>query len=264
MECKCKKVLVITGGSSGIGLATAKTFARNGYAVYDLSRSGCDYRGVTHVFCDVTDENLVQNAVSKVIEREGKIDLLINNAGYGISGPIEFTSVQDAKQQFDVNFFGALNVVKAVIPHMRERKSGRIIFTSSVAAVFAIPFQSFYSACKSAINSLTLALSNELKPFNISVCALMPGDVRTEFTANRQKDENGSGVYSRLSKSVSAMEKDEQNGMTAAYVAKKFYKIACKKRVKPLYVAGKKYALFVFLSKILPTRFFNYVVGKLY
>ncbi len=264
MKEKRTKIVVITGGSSGIGLATANIFAEKGYAVYELSRHGESTQKITHIDCDVTNESNVNRAIEQVVGEQGRIDLLINNAGFGISGPIEFTQTSEAKKQFDVNFFGALNVVKAVLPHMREKREGRIIFTSSVAGVFSIPFQSFYSGCKSAINSLTLALANEVRPFNISVCALMPGDVSTSFTDNREKSIQGSEVYTKLEKSVKTMERDESNGMSSYYVAKKFYKISQKKKIKPLYVAGKKYALFVFLSKLLPTRFFNWVVGKMY
>ena len=259
-----KKVLVLTGGSSGIGLATVKRFASKGYIVYELSRSGKSFEGVNHIYCDVTNEDTVKAAIEQVIHEQGQIDVLINNAGFGISGPIEFTKTEDAKKQFDVNFFGTLNVVKAVVPHMRKAGKGRIVFVSSVAAVFSIPFQSFYSAAKAALNSLCLALRNELKPFHISVTSLMPGDVSTGFTAAREKSVEGSAVYTRLEKSVKTMEHDETHGMSPDKMAKKLYKITSKSRVKPLYVGGAKYALFCFLAKIFPTRFFNWVVGKLY
>jgi len=258
------KVVVITGGSSGIGLATVKKFVSKGHIVYELSRSGKSFDDVKHIFCDVTQEGTVKSAIDQVIAEQGHIDVLINNAGFGISGPIEFTKTEDAKKQFDVNFFGALNVVKAVVPHMRKEQRGRIVFVSSVAAVFSIPFQCFYSAAKAAMNSLTLSLANELRPFHITVCALMPGDVQTGFTAAREKSVEGSEVYTRLEKSVRTMEHDETHGMSPDKMAKKLYKISSKSRIKPLYVGGGKYAFFCFLAKIFPTRFFNWVVGKLY
>ena len=264
MKKQATKVLVLTGGSSGIGLFTVKLFASKGYIVYELSRSGESFDGIRHIYCDVTKEDTVQAAVSQVIQEQGKIDVLINNAGFGISGPIEFTKTEDAKKQFDVNFFGSLNVVKAVVPYMRKAEQGRIVFVSSVAAVFSIPFQSFYSAAKAAMNSLTLSLANELRPFHVSVCALMPGDVSTGFTKNREKSEVGADIYTKLDKSVKTMEHDETHGMSPEKMAKKLYKISSKSRVKPLYVGGAKYAFFCFLAKIFPTRFFNWVVGKLY
>lgn len=264
MKKQKNRVIVLTGGSSGIGLASVKLFVSKGDIVYELSRSGSSFEGVKHLFCDVTKEDTVQEAIQTVIKEQGHIDVLINNAGFGISGPIEFTKTEDAKKQFDVNFFGALNVVKAVVPFMREKQKGRIVFVSSVAAIFSIPFQSFYSAAKAAMNSLTLSLANELRPFHISVCALLPGDVSTGFTKNREKSIEGADIYTRLEKSVATMEHDETHGMSPDKMANKLYKISSKSRVKPLYVGGAKYAFFCFLAKIFPTRFFNWVVGKLY
>lgn len=258
------KTVIVTGASSGIGLATAKLFCEKGCSVYDFSRSGTDDGKISHITCDVTDEESVKNAVSQVIEKEGKIDVLVNNAGFGISGAAENTDTDKAKKQFDVNFFGTFNVSKAVIPFMRERKSGMIINISSMAAPLAIPFQLFYSASKSAINSFTLALANEVRPFNIKVCAVMPGDVRTGFTAAREKDDD-SGAYSAvLSKSVSTMEHDEENGMSPAQIAKAVYALSLKKNPKPISTVGFQYKAFAFLAKALPTRAVNYIIGQLY
>ena len=257
-------ILILTGGSSGIGAAAATLFAEKGYRVYELSRSGKSHDGIVHINCDVTDEQQVQNAVAQVIEKEGRVDLLISNAGFGISGAVEFTETADAKRQFDVNFFGALNIVKAVLPHMRKQHSGRIVFTSSVAAVLSRPYQSFYSASKSAINALALALRNEVSEFGITVTALMPGDVSTGFTAARDKSLAGEEVYTHMRRAVEAMERDEQGGMTSEYLARQLYKVARKSNPKPLYTAGAQYKVFVVLEKLLPKRLSNWIVGKLY
>ncbi len=259
-----KPVLIITGGSSGIGKATARLFADRDYIVYEFSRTGTSTETVTHVDCDVTVEHSVQTAVNAVIQKEGRVDILISNAGFGISGAVEFTTTTDAKRQFDVNFFGAFNVVKAVLPYMRKQHGGRIIFTSSVAAVLSIPYQSFYSASKSAINALALALRNEVSEFGITVTALMPGDVSTGFTAARDKSLAGEDVYTHMRRAVEAMEKDEIGGMTSEYLAKQLYKVALKHNPKPLYTAGGQYKVFVFLEKMLPKRLSNWIVGKLY
>lgn len=259
-----KQIAIITGGSSGIGLAAAQLFAKKGYKVYELSRSGQSTSEIEHIKCDMTDEEQVKSAVKQVLDAEGHIDLLINNAGYGISGAVEFTTTEDAKCQFDVNLFGALNAVKAVLPTMRQQKSGKIIFTSSVAAVLPIPYQSFYSASKAAINALTLALRNEVAEFGIKVSALMPGDVKTGFTAARNKNNSAQNIYTKQAKAVSAMEKDEQNGMTTNQIAQKLLSIARKNNPAPLYTTGLQYHLFVLLEKLLPKRFSNWVVGKIY
>ncbi len=257
------KVVIITGGSSGIGYATANYLAKN-YIVYEFSRKGVSRDGVEHVFCDITNEEDCRNAVNYVIEKSGRIDIVINNAGFGISGAIEYTETRDAKKLFDVNFFGTHNVIKETLKYLKESK-GRIINVSSVGGVLYLPFQAFYSASKSATNALTLALRNEVKNYGVSVCAVMPGDVKTGFTKAREKSDVGNSEYQgRIERSVSLMEKDEQNGMTPEYIAKKIGKVVKKKRVKPLYTLGGKYKIFVVLSKILPIKLVNWIVYLIY
>lgn len=256
--------VVITGGSSGIGKATADLFAAKGWQVFEWSRSGQSTEQIKHISCDVTKPEQTRAAAQQVMEQAGQIDVLISNAGFGISGAIEFTTAEDAHRQMEVNFFGALNTVQAVLPYMRERKAGRIIFTSSVAAVLSIPYQSFYSASKAAINALALALQNEVRNFGIHVSVLMPGDVATGFTAARQKSEDGSDAYGNIHKAVAAMEKDEQGGMTPMQMAKQFYAIATSHCPAPQYIGGAQYKLFCFLDRILPKRLVNWIVGLLY
>ncbi len=255
--------LVITGGSSGIGKATAQVFAQKGYTVFEFSRRQIEHAesSIRHISCDVTNEAQVTELISAL---NCPIDVLICNAGYGISGPVEFTDTEDAKQQFNVNVFGTLNVIKAVLPVMRKQHNGMIIITSSVAAVLSIPYQAFYSASKSALNALTLALRNEVSDFGIKVTALMPGDVSTGFTDARNKSNRGNNVYIHCDKAVAAMERDERNGMSTMQLANKFYSISQKRNPAPLYTAGLQYHLFVFLEKILPKRLSNYIVGTLY
>jgi len=256
--------VVITGASGGIGRAAAELFLRSGYTVYGLCRRAGDIGGVRYISTDVTDEASVRSAFELISGEAGRIDLLINNAGFGISGATEFTPLEDAKRLFDVNFFGAFLCSRYAIPLMRE-KGGRIINISSAAAIFSIPFQSFYSASKAAVNSLSLALRNELKDFSISVTALMPGDVRTGFTAAREKNTAGEDIYRGvIEKSVATMEKDEKNGMTPEYIATRILKIAEKPKVKPLYALGTQYKLFAAVSKLLPGGLINAVVGKMY
>lgn len=258
-------VAVLTGGGSGIGRETCALLAGRGWRVYELSRRDNPAENVTHIFCDVTDPASVTAAFRKVAEKEGKLDLLVNNAGGGISGAAEFTALPEAKNLFDVNFFGVLTCVQAALPLLRASGGGRIVNLSSVAAALPIPFQAFYSASKAAINAFTLALANELRPFGVSVTALMPGDASTGFTDARRKDGRGDEIYGgRIGKSVAAMERDERGGMSAEYVAKRVVSVACRRRVKPLYGVGKKYRFFLILAKILPARLSNRIVGALY
>ena len=152
--------------------------------------------------------------------------MLINNAGFGISGAVEFTKTEDAQHQLDVNFFGMVRMNRQVLPVMRRQCYGRIVNLSSVAGAIPIPFQTYYSASKAAINSYTMALANEVKPFGIQVCCVQPGDIRTGFTAAREKNRRGRYLR-RTYRSVAGMERDEQGmdpekaGAFIAHVATK-------------------------------------------
>lgn len=260
-----KQVVVITGASSGIGLCTGKLFADKGYIVYSLSRSCPPDSRLFHIPTDVSSESSVEHAVEEIIRAEGKIDILINNAGFGISGAAETTLLEDAKKQFDVNFFGMFLCVKHVLPYMRAAGKGRIVNVSSVAAVLPVPYQSFYSCAKSAVNAFTLSVANEVKPFGIQMTAVMPGDIKTGFTGARKKNKNSNEAYrEREERAVSKMEKDEQNGMEPKAVANCIYKAALKKHPKPLYTVGFQYKALVTLAKILPTGFANKIEGNMY
>ncbi len=260
-----KRVCILTGGSSGIGLATAELLASSGFTVYELSRSGKDAGDIRHLTADVTDAAQVRAATARVLEAEGQIDLLVCNAGFGISGAVEFTDPADAYAQLNVNFFGALHCIQAVLPRMRAQKSGHIVLVSSVAAPIAIPFQAFYSATKSATNSMMLSLRNELKPFGVQVCAVMPGDVKTGFTAARKKSLAGEEVYGKaLERAVAVMEHDEQNGMPPLLVAKAILRAANERHPRPLRTVGAQYKIFVVLAKLLPVSWTNALVGMIY
>lgn len=260
-----KKVAVITGGNSGIGKYTALALLKRGYKVYEFSRREIFTDGIEHITTDITDEKQVEASVNSVIKAEGKIDILINCAGYGISGAVEFTDIDAAKKQFDVNFFGTVNMNKAVIPYMRVNKSGRIVNISSVAAVAHIPFQTYYSASKAAIESYTCALANEVSPFGISVTAIQPGDICTPFTQAREKSFKGDDVYcGRIARSVNSMEKDEEKGMNPEIAGDYIAEISLKKKVKPLYAIGLSYKILSTLCKTFPCSFRNKIVGMLY
>lgn len=260
-----KPVVLITGASSGIGRAAAEALAAKGCRVYGMSRTIGNLADVLYLQADVTDEVQVCSAVEKLLSQEGRIDILINCAGFGISGAVEATPTSTAQRQLDVNFFGVVRVTNAVIPVMRKQKSGRIVNISSVAAMAPIPFQTFYSAGKAAINSFTMALANELRPFGITVTAVMPGDIATGFTAARNKlpalDETYDG---RISRSVSRMEQDERSGMSPEKAGTYIAKIALKEHVKPLYAIGFSYKAICVLLKILPCGLANQILYLMY
>lgn len=258
-------VCIITGGTSGIGKCTAQAMKDAGYTVYELSRREQGIEGFFHIPTDVTSEEMTQRAVSAVLAQEERIDVLINNAGFGVSGAVEFTKPQDAHRQFDVNFFGMVNMNHAVLPVMRQARHGRIVNLSSVAAPIPIPFQAYYSASKAAINAYTLALANEVRPFGVEVCCVQPGDIRTGFTAAREKTSEGDDVYGgRISRSVGKMEHDEQTGMAPEAAARFICRVATKKGVKPVNTIGFAYQSACVLAKLLSARLLNSLVGKIY
>ena len=171
------KIAVVTGGSGGIGRCTAAALRDAGCTVYELSRREVNAEGIYHITADVTDETQVRTAVKQIADKEGRIDILVNNAGFGISGAAELTESRDSHAQLELNLFGMDNMTRAVLPVMRAQGGGRIVCMSSIAGIVPIPFQLWYSVSKSAVISYVLALQNEVRPFNISICAIMPGDI---------------------------------------------------------------------------------------
>jgi len=259
------KVALITGGSSGIGASVARMLADSGCRVYEISRREHSAEGVTHITGDVSDEASIGAAVEKVALAEGRIDILICCAGYGISGAAEFTDMTAAAGQIIVNLLGTANAVKAVIPQMRRQGGGRIITVSSVAAVTPIAFQSWYSASKAAINAYIMALDNEIRRFGISVCAVMPGDTNTGFTDARKKTHVGDDIYGgAISKSVAYMEKNERKGVPPEKVAKVICRAALKKKVRLFYTVGLMYKAVVWLARLLPPGLLNRLIALIY
>ena len=263
------KTAVVTGATSGIGLAVANLFAAKGYKVYALSRradagrieeleaGGC----IESRKCDVTDEDSIREAFSGI----DRIDVLIHVAGYGIAGSLEMVSNEQAHAQFETNFFGVLNVNRAALPIMRAQGFGTVIITGSVTGVYPIPFQGHYSASKFALEGYAGALRMELKRFGIKVSIVEPGDVKTGFTAARVPCESeDSPYYDICCKSVAKMAKDEQSGLSAASVAKLYYKIAGKRNPAPAYVTAFSYKFLVFLKRIFSARFMYKVLGSMY
>ncbi len=260
------QVVIVTGGSSGIGLSAAKLFRARGCRVYEFSRRDVTHPdGVVHICADVADEAAVAQAVARVEEKEGRVDILLCNAGFGISGAAEFTENRDAKRLLEVNLFGMVNAVKAVLPIMRRQGSGKILCVSSVAAAVSIPFQAWYSVSKAAVSAYAGALREEVHPFGIQVCAILPGDICTGFTGSREKSPVGDDVYGgRIARSVAVMERDERSGMTPQKAAGRIVRIAMKKHVKPSCTIGFSYCLVMLLTRILPGRMLSWIVRMIY
>lgn len=258
------KVVIITGASSGIGLAAAKAFAKKGYTVYGLARRKIDCDLFNSCVCDVTDRQKTAETFEYIYKKESKIDILINNAGMGISGAIEYLTEQDLNKIFDVNVKAVITLSSLIIPYLRESK-GKIINVSSVAAVVPIPYQACYSSTKAAIESFSFALSQEIKSQGIKVTCIRPGDTKTGFTHSRIKTEVENDIYGKkITNSVKKMENDETHGKSPDTVAKVMLKVAKTKNPPPVLSVGFGYKCICVLAKFLPQRFINFIVSKLY
>jgi short-subunit dehydrogenase len=258
-------VIVISGGSSGIGQATAGLFAKKGHNVYELSRSGRSVESITHLDCDITVPEQVETAIGQIVAKEGQIDLLLVNAGFGIAGAFTETPLRDAIRQYEVNVFGAIDFVckakDALLASANAGRRPRVLFMSSVAGEISIPYQAHYSATKAALRSYALALDNEWRRDGIRALALLPGDVSTGFTEARIK--HGSDATAK--KSISRMEKDEIGGMSPERIAKRVYRLLVeKKNPKVISTVGLFYRFALIAFRILPVRLANFVIGKLY
>lgn len=252
-----KKIAIVTGASGGIGLCTAKKLVDAGYKVYGISRRVCD-NGFECISADVRDYENTARIFREIYEREGRIDLLINNAGIGVAGAIEETSAKNVQDSVDVNLTAVCVLCSQVIHYLKE--GAKIINISSVGGVIPLPFQAVYSATKAGVEIFSRAIANELKPRKIKVCAVLPGDTKTGFTAARVCE----GTSERAKRSVGKMAHDEQHGKSPEDVAKIIVKLA-KRKNPPLRVSvGGVSKLEVFLTRLCSVKFINGIVSKLY
>ena len=208
-------VVLITGASSGFGRAIAERLAKRGLRVFGTSRhpnsAGLGYEMVA---MDVDDDASVADGVAAVIQAAGRIDVVVNNAGVVMAGSIEDTTIEEAKQQIETNLFGVVRVTRAVIPQMRRQGGGKIINMSSIGGLISLPFQAFYCVSKFGVEAFTEALRMELRPFNIKVCCIEPGDFKTEMTDKRivVAAADSAAYGAQMRKSVDSYADDERNG----------------------------------------------------
>ena len=256
------KTVVITGVSSGIGKDLANLLITKGYKVYGLSRHKVEMQGLESLICDVQNLDQIKSCVNLIKEKENSIDVLINNAGIGIAGSILDSEYQDIQNLFATNLFGPIMVTKEFLPILVS--GGKIINVGSVAGDLTIPYQGYYSMSKSALDKFSECLKMELKKDKVRVTTILPGDTKTGFTDNRKTviKENTNAEIAK--KSISKMEKDEQNGASPRKVSKVIYKVI-KRKHPPMRVAvGFTYKLFIFLQRILPRKLVVKIVGSLY
>jgi len=252
-----QKVVLITGVSSGLGKAMADFLVLKGHRIYGTSRKA----DVSHLEypvlpLDVTDAASVASVVEQVLTKEGRIDVLVNNAGIGLAGAVENFSPDEIRMEMETNFFGCVRMCRAVIPAMRNQLSGTIINLSSIGGLAGLPFQAFYSASKFAIEGFSQALYTELKPFNIHVVIVNPGDFKTSFSTNRKvvnSADQANPYQEQFIRTLAVIEKEEQMGDKPIRVAKLVDCIIRKKSPNIRYMVGKFHQrLFVHIKPLMP------------
>ncbi|NAS13421.1 SDR family oxidoreductase [Poritiphilus flavus] len=257
------KVVLITGGSSGIGKAIGQYLNTKGYKVYGSTRSlekHADFKDFRLLELDVREAASIGKAVNQIIDLEGRIDILINNAGVGITGPVEETPREEIQKVFDTNFYGPLGVSRAVLPIMRKQGGGFIINITSLAGFMGLPFRGFYSASKGALELMTEALRMETRSFGIKIANLAPGDIATNIAAGRYHapSKPGSPYESTYGMSLELMNEHVDQGMDPKRVAVKVHKILNTANPKVHYTIGSPMQKFsLILKKILPDKVYE-------
>lgn len=255
------KVVFITGASSGIGKSIGLYLHGKNYKVYGTSRNPSKVNvPFLMVALDVTQRDSIKRAISEVIAVEGKIDVLINNAGKGITGPIEDTPTEEMKSNFDTNFFGVIDVIKEVLPSMRLEKNGLIINTTSIAGYMGLPFRGIYSASKGALELVTEALSMEVKGFGVKVVNVAPGDFTTNIAAGRYHTPvfEDSAYKEKYAENLALMDSHVSSGEDPMMMAKAIHKIINEKSPKIHYKVGGFMEKFsIVLKRILPDKVYE-------
>ncbi|MDD3457928.1 MAG: SDR family NAD(P)-dependent oxidoreductase [Weeksellaceae bacterium] len=258
-----KKVVVITGSSSGIGKTLANYFAVKGHVVYGLSRSKCENQDFVHISTDVTDFENVYRSIQQVLDESERIDVLINNAGIGMLGTIEDVKKEDFDKLLNVNVYGVIYTMQVVLPLMRKQGSGHIVNISSIASNHGLPFRGCYSASKSAVDRITESVRLENQNTGIEIFSLSLGDIKTSIAESR--------IYSTVSpyykesylKLQHAIDEEVGKGLAPEQIAPKIEKFIYKKNLKSHYTIGKpvqKYS--ITLKRILGQRYFEKLVAR--
>ena len=258
-------IALVTGASSGIGLVTAQALRRDGYRVFGTSRKPMadTADGITMLVCDVIDDGSVQRVVDEVLSRAGQIDLLVNNAGLGLQGGAEESSIAQVKALFDVNLFGVIRMTNAVLPSMRRRGKGRIINIGSILGLIPAPYSAHYSAAKHAIEGYSESLDHEVRAFNIRVSVIEPAFVRTVFDQNGMTPDTMLNDYDRARADVDALLRDVMpKADLPDVVAAVVVKAAADGRPRRRYTAGKTAKQISMLRRFVPTEMFDKSLRK--
>ncbi|MGA1227258.1 MAG: SDR family oxidoreductase [Tamlana sp.] len=263
------KVVLITGGSSGLGKSIGEFLIKKGFVVYGTSRNPQHYKDSKFpiIALEVKKTETIKQAISEIISKENRLDVLINNAGAGITGPIEEIPESEIKNNFDTNFFGPINVIKAVLPQMRKQQSGLIVNITSIAGYMGLPYRGVYSASKGALELLAEALRMELKDFNIKMTNVAPGDFATNIASGRYHAPllNESPYKKPYGNTLNLMNTHVDNGSNPNIMAKAVYKIINNPNPKGHYKVGAFMQKFsIVLKRILPDKVYEKLLIKHY
>ena len=263
------KVVLITGASSGIGKSIAIFLSEKGYKVYGTSRNPKNTADFSFelIALDVLKVDTITTAIDFIIKKEGRLDVLVNNAGMGITGPIEDTPTDEMRAVFNTNVFGAVDVMKAALPQMRKQKSGTIINVTSIAGYMGLPFRGLYSATKGALETITEATSMEVKPFGIKVTCVAPGDFATNIAAGRYHTPvfDDSAYRENYQMNLNLMNAHVSGGMDPVEMAKAVHNIIETKNPKIHYKVGGFMEKFsIVLKRILPDRMYEKILMNHY
>lgn len=260
------KVAIVTGASAGIGEATAIALALQGWRVYagarrtDRMEKLREY-GIRPRALDLTDKSSVQNFAKSILDHEGRVDLLVNNAGYGSYGPVELVSVEEAKEQFEVNLFGLARLTQLLLPQMRKQKSGKIINLSSIGGSFGEPHGAWYHATKFALEGFSDSLRMELAQFGIDVVVVKPGAIQTEWSqiaqSNLSKVAEGTAYEPLALKHAQMLRKYDGQGSDPSLIANLIVDISAKKKPNTRYVRGRGAKTMMCLRGMLSDRVFD-------
>lgn len=255
------KTAVVVGASSGIGRETALMLASRGYRVVNISRTPCKGEKVKSISADAAQEGELQKAIADAAEKNG-IDLLIYSAGFSMSAPLEHAKSGDYRYLFEVNYFGAIEALKAALPYLKKR-GGRAVLVGSLGGDIPIPYDGFYSASKAALTMLAREADMELKGRGVRVSAVIPGGTATDFTYNRMiyKDE-ATDYAGNVKKASAALANMEQGGMSASLVAGAIVKLAERRNPSPVVTVGTKNGVVRFINKLLPEQFVDRMVMR--
>ncbi len=260
-----RRVVLVTGASSGIGAAAARLLVERGHTVVGVSRRGEAPAGVLAARMDVDDDASVRAAVAAVAAEHGRLDVVVNAAGFGLSGPVETTSLADARGQLETNFWGAVRVTREALPALRASGNGLIANVSSLAGVFAIPFQAYYTASKFALEGWSEALAYEVAPFGVHVTLVEPGNINSGFTDGRRAADSAdrepyADAYGRA---IEIMVGDERDAVGPEVVARTILRVVAAGRPPRRVTSGSRgERSTVLLRRFLPTRAFEWIGRK--